>query len=83
MILQKILRFAEEDLARVELEIRQQLSSEVERIGEIGRYLLLSGGKRIRPILLLLTAKLAGYAGDRALEFARSYPVVREEPSSL
>ena len=65
MILQKILRFAEEDLARVELEIRQQLSSEVDRIGEIGSYLLLSGGKRIRPILLLLTAKLAGYSGDR------------------
>jgi octaprenyl-diphosphate synthase len=65
VILQKILRFAEEDLARVELEIRQQLSSEVDRIGEIGRYLLLSGGKRIRPILLLLTAKLAGYSGER------------------
>ncbi len=65
MILQKILRFAEEDLARVELEIRQQLSSEVDRIGEIGRYLLLSGGKRVRPILLLLTAKLAGYSGER------------------
>jgi octaprenyl-diphosphate synthase len=65
VILQKILRFAEEDLTRVELEIRHQLSSEVDRIGEIGRYLLLSGGKRIRPILLLLTAKLAGYSGER------------------
>jgi octaprenyl-diphosphate synthase len=65
VILQKILRFAEEDLARVELEIRHQLDSEVDQIGEIGRYLLLSGGKRIRPILLLLTAKLAGYAGER------------------
>jgi octaprenyl-diphosphate synthase len=65
VILQKIFRFAEEDLARVELEIRHQLDSEVDQIGEIGRYLLLSGGKRIRPILLLLTAKLAGYAGER------------------
>ncbi|HSF31452.1 MAG TPA: polyprenyl synthetase family protein [Candidatus Tectomicrobia bacterium] len=65
MILQKILRFAQEDLARVELEIQQQLNSEVDQIGEIGRYLLLSGGKRIRPILLLLTAKLAGYGGER------------------
>jgi octaprenyl-diphosphate synthase len=65
VILQKILRFAEEDLARVEVEIRQQLNSEVDQIGEIGRYLLLSGGKRIRPILLLLTAKLAGYSGTR------------------
>jgi octaprenyl-diphosphate synthase len=65
VILQKIFRYAEEDLARVELEIRQQLSSEVDRIGEIGSYLLLSGGKRIRPILLLLTAKLASYTGDR------------------
>jgi octaprenyl-diphosphate synthase len=65
VILQKIFRYAEEDLARVELEIRQQLSSEVDRIGEIGGYLLLSGGKRIRPILLLLMAKLASYTGDR------------------
>jgi octaprenyl-diphosphate synthase len=65
VILQKILRFAEEDLARVELEIQQQLHSEVGQIGEIGRYLLLSGGKRIRPILLLLTAKMAGYTGER------------------
>ena len=65
MILQKIFRFAEEDLARVELEIRRQLDSEVDQIGEIGRYLLLSGGKRIRPILLLLTAKLTGYTGER------------------
>lgn len=65
MILQKILRFAEEDLAHVELEIRRQLDSDVDQIGEIGRYLLFSGGKRIRPILLLLTAKLAGYSGDR------------------
>jgi octaprenyl-diphosphate synthase len=65
VILQKILRFAEDDLARVELEIRQQLNSEVDQIGEIGRYLLLSGGKRIRPMLLLLAAKLAGYTGER------------------
>jgi octaprenyl-diphosphate synthase len=65
VILQKILRFAEEDLARVEAEIRQEIHSEVDQIGEIGSYLLLSGGKRVRPILLLLTAKLAGYAGDR------------------
>jgi octaprenyl-diphosphate synthase len=65
VILQKILRFAEEDLARVEVEIRQQLHSDVDQIGEIGRYLLFSGGKRIRPILLLLTTKLAGYRGDR------------------
>jgi octaprenyl-diphosphate synthase len=63
--LQKILCFAQEDLARVELEIQQQLNSEVDQIAEIGRYLLLSGGKRIRPILLLLTAKLAGYSGER------------------
>lgn len=65
MTLQKILYFVEEDLARVEAEIQHRLHSEVELIHEIGRYLLLSGGKRVRPILLLLTAKLAGYTGDR------------------
>lgn len=65
MTLQKILQFAEEDLTRVEAEIQHQLHSEVELIYEIGRYLLCSGGKRIRPILLLLAARLAGYTGDR------------------
>jgi octaprenyl-diphosphate synthase len=65
VILQKILHFVEEDLARVESEIQRQLDSEVDQIGEIGRYLLLSGGKRVRPILLLLTARLAGYSGPR------------------
>ncbi len=65
VILQKILRFAEEDLASVESEIQRQLRSEVDQICEIGHYLLRSGGKRIRPILLLLTAKLAGYVGER------------------
>jgi octaprenyl-diphosphate synthase len=65
VILQKILQFVEEDLARVESEIQRQLISEVDQIGEIGRYLLFSGGKRIRPMLLLLTAKLVGYHGER------------------
>lgn len=65
MILEKILQFVEGDLARVELEIQQQLHSEVEQICEIGRYLLLSGGKRVRPLLLLLTSHMAGYTGER------------------
>jgi octaprenyl-diphosphate synthase len=36
----------------------------------MGRYIQKSGGKRVRPAVLLMAARLAGYGGDRAVLFA-------------
>ncbi|MGH9406982.1 MAG: polyprenyl synthetase family protein [Terriglobia bacterium] len=55
------------DLARVEEEICQQSVSSVRPITEIGQYLQVSGGKRLRPALVLLSAKLCGYEGAAAI----------------
>jgi octaprenyl-diphosphate synthase len=55
------------DLARVEEEIGRQSVSSVEAITEIGRYLQVGGGKRLRPALLLLASKLCGYDGPAAI----------------
>lgn len=63
MDIQKILKFVEDDLLRVEDEFRRNLQSRVELIPKVGEYVLLSGGKRLRPILLLMTSKLAKYEG--------------------
>jgi octaprenyl-diphosphate synthase len=58
------------DLAAVEAAYVRHIQSRVELIPEIGRYLQTSGGKRIRPALLLMAARLAGYQGERAVTYA-------------
>jgi octaprenyl-diphosphate synthase len=55
------------DLERVEAEIRHELGSPVALIQEMGGYIAGAGGKRLRPILLLLAARLAGYDGIRGV----------------
>jgi octaprenyl-diphosphate synthase len=58
------------DLARVDEEFLRHVQSRVQLIPQIGRYIQTSGGKRVRPALLLMAARLAGYQGDRAVLFA-------------
>jgi len=46
------------------------VESPVELIPRIGKYIQSSGGKRIRPAVLLTSARLCGYQGDRAVLYA-------------
>ena len=59
-----------EDLDAVEREFARHIESRVQLIPEIGRYIQNSGGKRVRPALLLMAARLGGYRGDRAILYA-------------
>jgi octaprenyl-diphosphate synthase len=59
-----------EDLDRVEREFARQIESRVQVIPQIGRYIQRSGGKRIRPALLLMASRLGGYRGDQAVLYA-------------
>jgi octaprenyl-diphosphate synthase len=59
-----------DDLARVEHEFGRHVESHVELIPQIGRYIQQSGGKRVRPAVLLMAARLCGYTGDRAVLYA-------------
>jgi octaprenyl-diphosphate synthase len=56
-----------EELARVEREFARHLESRVELIPQMGKYVQMSGGKRVRPAVLLMAARLCGYRGDRAV----------------
>jgi octaprenyl-diphosphate synthase len=58
------------DLERVEREFARHIESRVQLIPEMGRYIQNSGGKRVRPALLLMAARLAGYEGERAILYA-------------
>jgi len=55
------------DLQKVEEEFSLQSTSNVQRITEIGQYLRGSGGKRLRPALVLLSCKLCGFEGPTAI----------------
>src|SRR6266849_2567610 len=57
---QEIFTLIRDDLARVEKEIRTDSISSVDAITAIGQYLHASGGKRLRPALLLLCARACG-----------------------
>jgi octaprenyl-diphosphate synthase len=59
-----------EDLDRVEQEFVRHIQSRVALIPEMGRYIQNSGGKRVRPAVLLMAARLGGYTGDRAVLYA-------------
>jgi octaprenyl-diphosphate synthase len=70
MDMTEVFRLIEEDLRKVEAQFEENLRSDVSLIPTIGRYILDSGGKRIRPLLLLLSARLCGYRGERSIPLA-------------
>jgi len=58
------------DLEKVETEFYRHVESQVDLIPKIGRYIQNGGGKRIRPAVLLMAARLTGYTGDLAVLYA-------------
>src|SRR5690242_11654157 len=57
----------QDELDQVEKKITQESVASVDAVTAISKYLQSSGGKRLRPSLLLLSAKLAGNAGATAI----------------
>ncbi|HZB37491.1 MAG TPA: polyprenyl synthetase family protein [Beijerinckiaceae bacterium] len=60
------------DMARVNAMILSRTGSEVAMIPEVANHLISSGGKRLRPMLTLATARLAGYEGEGHAKLAAS-----------
>lgn len=58
------------DLEAVNQLIVAELGSEVELIEEVGHYLIKAGGKRLRPVIALLTARSCGDPGGRHIALA-------------
>ncbi|MDC5838474.1 octaprenyl diphosphate synthase [Vibrio europaeus] len=53
-----------DDMAKVNETIHAQLNSDVSLINQLGFYIVSGGGKRIRPLLAVLSAKALGYKGE-------------------
>ncbi len=65
MKIEQVWKALETDLAAVEQCLSQNLQSRAPLISEVGFHILSGGGKRIRPLLLLLSARACGYRGTR------------------
>ena len=70
MHIQEAFELIKDDIKKVEEEFKKNLSSDVYLIKKMGEYILASGGKRFRPLMLLLTARLCGYQGSRHIPLA-------------
>ncbi|MGP1609526.1 MAG: polyprenyl synthetase family protein, partial [Burkholderiales bacterium] len=59
-----------EDFAALNGKVVSQLHSEVPLIESIGHYIIEAGGKRMRPVLVLLCARALGYQGTQHIDLA-------------
>ncbi len=60
---QEIYKLVEGGLAQIEGELSRHSRSNIQHIERIGRYIQDSGGKRIRPAILLLSSQMCGFEG--------------------
>ncbi|WP_103918347.1 octaprenyl diphosphate synthase [Candidatus Venteria ishoeyi] len=64
MTLDDVQQLMQEDMQAVNTLIRQRLHSDVVLINQLGHYIINSGGKRIRPLLLMLSAHVFDYDNE-------------------
>jgi octaprenyl-diphosphate synthase len=68
--LNSIVELMRDDMTAVNAVIQRRLQSEVVLINQMGHYIINSGGKRLRPLLALLSARALGYDGRQHLDLA-------------
>ena len=59
-----------DDMLEVDAVIARRLDSGVPLVGQVSRYIISAGGKRLRPVLLLLVSAALGYRGDQRFNLA-------------
>lgn len=70
MTIEDIYNLVEYDMNQLNGCIQERLYSEVVLINQIGTYIINSGGKRLRPVIHLLTAQACGYQGKNHINLA-------------
>jgi octaprenyl-diphosphate synthase len=70
MDISAIKKLVEDDMNAVDSLILRRLESDVVLINQIGHYIVNSGGKRLRPMIVLLAAQALGYTGDKHIGLA-------------
>ena len=68
--LESIQALVADDLRKVNAVINRRLHSDVALVAQIGHHIVHSGGKRLRPLVVLLSARALGYEGESHVELA-------------
>ncbi len=69
-IAEDIKNFLKDDLNKVNTIIAEKMENKISLIPQIARHIVSSGGKRIRPLLTLLSAKMVNYHGNKDILLA-------------
>ena len=64
------LALADADMQAVNTLISDSLASDVALVSQVSEYIVMSGGKRLRPLIVLLAARALGYRGDQHVRAA-------------
>jgi len=70
MQLEHVRALVADDLRRVDQVIVERLASDVVLVNQISQYIIGAGGKRLRPLSVLLAARACGYDGDQHVDAA-------------
>jgi octaprenyl-diphosphate synthase len=65
-----ILKELEKEIGAINEALVANLQTHVPLISQVGRHILLSGGKRVRPLLFLLSARMCGCQGNHLVDFS-------------
>jgi octaprenyl-diphosphate synthase len=66
----QIYTLVKEDLEKVEIELEKNLDPHFELVSQVAKHIMFSGGKRLRPLIMLLSSRLCGYEGEMAEKFS-------------
>jgi len=67
---QRIMSHVQEDVIAIEAALRENLDTHLPIVSDVAGHILFSGGKRLRPLLMVLSARLCGYDGGREIFFS-------------
>jgi octaprenyl-diphosphate synthase len=70
MTLEQIRGLVTADFEAVDRVVKRRLHSQVALVDQVATYIIYSGGKRLRPLLVLLAARACGHAADRHIDAA-------------
>jgi octaprenyl-diphosphate synthase len=66
----EVAALADSDTQAVDRLIRKSLQSDVALVSQVSEYIVMSGGKRLRPLIVLLAARALGYEGEQHVRAA-------------
>lgn len=70
MNISDVLKLVEKQRESVEQNLLDNLDSDVEMVNKVASYVFESGGKRLRPVFLILSALMCGYDGKRSVDIS-------------